>query len=120
MQGEGLVARLDGIDDRDRAVDLVGNEVAIQMSQLPPVAQDEFYWAQLEGLRVVNLEGEELGCVSHLFETGANDVLVVRHGRDDETDAGRTGERLIPYVKGVVRSVDLDGGVITVDWHADD
>lgn len=117
--GEGIVARLDGIDDRDQATDLVGSEIAIRLSQLPPTAAGEYYWTQLEGLRVVNLVGEELGHVSGLFETGANDVMVVK-ATGDGSGARKSNERLIPYVTRVVREVDLEHGVITVDWHVDD
>jgi 16S rRNA processing protein RimM len=107
--GRGIVARLEGCTDRDAAAKLVGSEVAVELSQLPPPKQGEYYWAQLEGLKVVNLEGQELGTVSHLFETGANDVLVVKDNR----------ERLIPYTRDAIRNVDLDAGVLQVDWDAD-
>lgn len=109
-QGRGLVARLAGVQDRDAAAALVGATVAISPAQLPPRAPGEYYWAELEGLRVINLEHQELGRVSHLFETGANDVLVVRGER----------ERLIPFGREVVRQVDLEAGVIRVDWDAED
>lgn len=109
-QGNGIVARLAGYDDRDAAAALVGLEIAISAAQLPATAEREYYWAEIEGLRVVNLDGQELGRVSYLFETGANDVLVVRGER----------ERLIPFGKGVVRDVDLDAGILRVDWDIDD
>ena len=109
-QGSGLVARLAGYESRDGAADLVGADVAIAAAQLPAAGEREYYWAELVGLRVVNLADQELGRVSHLFETGANDVLVVRGER----------ERLIPFGKDVVKSVDLDAGVIRVDWGFDD
>jgi 16S rRNA processing protein RimM len=70
-------------------------------------SKGEYYWADLEGLRVVNLEGVEFGTVSHLFETGANDVLVV-------TDGER--ERLIPFTRNAVKKVDLAAREIRVDW----
>jgi 16S rRNA processing protein RimM len=110
VQGKGLAARFEGYTDRDQAAALVGAEIALTLAQLPAAGKGEHYWAQLEGLKVINLEGEELGTVSHLFETGANDVLVVHLGKR---------ERLIPYTKHVVREVDLDSGVIRVDWDAE-
>ncbi|HEX7045687.1 MAG TPA: ribosome maturation factor RimM [Burkholderiales bacterium] len=110
MQGEGVIARLAGYEDRDTAAALVGADIAILAAQLPPTGEREYYWADLEGLRVVNLAGDELGIVSHLFETGANDVLVVRGER----------ERLIPFADSVVREVDLEAGVLRVDWDAQD
>ncbi len=110
VQGRGLVVRLEGYAGRDQAAELVGADVALKLSQLPEPRKGEYYWAQLVGLRVVNLEDEELGTVSHLFETGANDVLVVKQGRR---------ERLIPFTKHAVLGVDLDSGVIRVDWEKD-
>lgn len=109
-QGKGVVARVAGCNTRDDAAALVGAEIAISASQLPATGGREYYWAELEGLRVVNLAGEELGRVGHLFETGANDVLVVRGGR----------ERLIPFGPGIIQNVDFEAGVITVDWDLED
>ncbi len=109
-QGKGVVAHLQGCDDRDQATALMGCEIAVQRDQLPELAKDEYYWSDLQGLRVVNLEGVELGKISHLFETGANDVVVVKGDR----------ERLIPYTWGeAVRNVDLDAGLMIVDWDPD-
>lgn len=110
QQGKGVIARLRGYDDRDAAMALVGSEIAVAMAQLPPTQNNEYYWAQLEGLRVVTLDGDELGAVSHLFETGANDVMVVKGER----------ERLIPFSKNTIQRVDLTGGVIHVDWDPAD
>ncbi len=107
--GRGIVVRLEGCTDRDAAAKFVGSEIAVELSRLPPAKSGEYYWAQLEGLKVVNLAGQELGTVSHLFETGSNDVLVVQDKR----------ERLIPYTRDVIRNVDLDAGVLQVDWDAD-
>ncbi|MGB5734238.1 MAG: ribosome maturation factor RimM [Thiohalocapsa sp.] len=105
--GKGLVVRFAGCDDRDQAAGLVGREISVRRDQLPPARPDEFYWADLEGLDVETLEGVSLGRVSHLFDTGANDVLVVRGDR----------ERLLPFVWGdIVRDVDLESGKIKVDW----
>lgn len=106
-QGRGVVAQLKGIDGRDLAATLIDCDIAVQRQQLPELEPGEYYWADLQGLRVVNLEGVELGVVSHLFETGANDVLVVVGER----------ERLIPYTRGeAIREVDLERGLILVDW----
>ncbi len=106
IQGTAVVAQLEGITDRDAAAALVGADIAVPRSQLPPLGHGTYYWTQLEGLGVVNAEGVELGRVSSLFETGANDVMVVTGDR----------ERLIPFVRGVVLEVDLAGGTIRVDW----
>ncbi|HEU4662424.1 MAG TPA: ribosome maturation factor RimM [Dokdonella sp.] len=107
-QGKGIVAELPGVTDRDAAAALVGTEIWVARSALPEAKPGEYYWADLEGLEVVTVEGRALGRVSHLIATGANDVLVVK-------DAER--ERLIPFLPGqFVTAVDLDGSRITVDW----
>ncbi len=108
VQGKGLVAKLPGIEDRDLAEALVGLDIFVDRSALPPPGKDEYYWVDLEGLEVVTTEGTSLGRVSHLFATGANDVVVVKDG---------TRERLVPFVQGdFVRSVDISGGRMVVDW----
>jgi len=108
--GKGLVARLAGCEDRDQAAGLIGKSIAVRRAQLPPPRPDEFYWADLEGMTVETLSGTGLGRVSHLFETGANDVLVVQGER----------ERLLPFVwDDVIKDVDFDAGVIRVDWDPD-
>ena len=112
---KGLVATLPGVEDRDAADALRGTEVWVPRSALPPPAEGEYYWVDLEGLRVVNLEGADFGTVSHLFATGANDVLVAMGG-----EPGNSRERMIPFLQpDVVRSVDFGAGVVTVDWDAD-
>ena len=105
--GKGMIARLEDSDDREQALALNGCDIAIPRERLPDLVGDDYYWSDLEGLRVVTLDGLELGSVSHLFATGANDVLVVKGER----------ERLIPYIwEQVVKRVDLETGVIQVDW----
>ncbi len=107
-QGKGLICQLPCVDDRDTAAALVGLDIHVARELLPPPGKDEYYWVDLEGLEVVTTEGVALGRVTHLFATGANDVVVVRDGER---------ERLIPFVQGVyVRSVDLSGGRMVVDW----
>jgi len=108
--GKGLIATLPGIEDKDAADALRGTEILVPRSALPPPAEGEYYWVELEGLRVVNLEGADFGTVSHLFPTGANDVMVVQGER----------ERMIPFVlPEFIRNVDFDAGIVTVDWDAD-
>ncbi len=110
VHGKGVVARLEGCDDRDQAAALVDQEIAVGRDRLPPARPDEFYWIDLEGLSVVTLEGAQLGQVSHLFSTGANDVLVVVGER----------ERLLPFAwDSVIRSVDFEQRLIQVDWDPD-
>jgi 16S rRNA processing protein RimM len=108
--GKGLVAQLAGCTDRDAAMALTGTEIGVYRSQLPAAGENEYYWNDLIGLRVVTREGRELGTVDHLIETGANDVLVIRGER----------EVLVPFVIGpVIEAVDLGQGVIRVDWDPD-
>ena len=105
--GGAVVARLKGVATREQAEALRGFEVTVLRSQLPPPAPGEYYRIDLIGLRVINLEGAELGEVIDVMETGANDVLVVRGER----------ERLVPFVQGeFVKSVNLDESRVVVDW----
>jgi len=114
--GRALVARLEGIDDRDQAELLVGCDIWVDSDRLPSLEAGEYYWHQLEGLVVRNLDGARYGTVDHLIETGANDVLVIRP--DADSIDGR--ERLVPWVEGtIVRDVDLAAGEIRVDWAED-
>ncbi len=107
-QGKTVVGSLPGFDDRDAAATLVGAEIQVWRSVLPKPKRGEMYWADLEGLDVVTVEGVALGQVSHLFATGANDVMVVRDG---------IRERMIPFVREqFVRDVDFSAQRITVDW----
>ena len=110
-QGKGIVARLPGVESRDAAAALIGAEIRIARSALPKPKRGEYYWVDLEGLDVFNLEGVAFGKVSHLFSTGANDVLVVSDG---------DRERLVPFVTDdFVKEIDIDGGKIVVDWDKD-
>jgi 16S rRNA processing protein RimM len=109
IQGKGLAAHLEGMNDRERAQQWIGADIAVSKTELPALAPGAYYWSQLQGLNVVNMVGVELGRVDHLFDTGANDVLVVKGER----------ERLIPYTGNVVRAVDLAAGILRVDWDAD-
>lgn len=110
VHGNILVAKLAGMNDRTAALHLTGYEILIRRSQLPALPAGVYYWADLIGLQVKNLQGRDLGRVTELLETGANDVLVV----------SGDGERLIPYVKDhYVICVDLSAGVMTVDWPDD-
>lgn len=105
--GKGVVARIAGYEDRDKAVGLVGLEIAIERDQLPELESDDFYWTDLEGLEVRTCAGVTLGRVDHLIATGANDVLVVAGER----------EHLIPYLpEQVVKAVHLREGWMEVDW----
>jgi 16S rRNA processing protein RimM len=110
VHGKGLIGLFEGIEDRDQAAALVGLELTVSRSQLPDMGSGEVYWVDLIGLAVDNVDGEALGTVERLLETGANDVLVVTGER----------ERLIPFVRDqVVKEIDLAAGRIVVDWALD-
>jgi 16S rRNA processing protein RimM len=107
VQGRGLLFRSPNVDDRNTAEALIGAEIWVDRSALPAAAPGEYYWADLEGLQVVTVDGIDLGRVDHLVATGANDVLVVQGER----------QRLVPFVTGrYVMSVDIPAGRIVVDW----
>lgn len=110
-QGNGIIASLENLEDRDAAVAHVNRDIGITRDRLPANEPGEYYWYDLVGMRVFNRDGVPFGRVVQLLDTGANDVLVVEGER----------KRLIPYVPGVhVDAVDLDAGRISVDWHVDD
>lgn len=112
--GKGLVAKLVGIDTRDDAERIKNLDITITPDQLPALEEDEFYWRELQGMKVVNLNGYNLGIVKEVFNTGANDVLSIKA---NVNDAFGQKERLIPFVlDDVVHSVDKEGKVISVDW----
>jgi 16S rRNA processing protein RimM len=105
--GSGLLVSLEGVSGRDEAEALRGKDVAVWRDALPALEENEFYWSDLEGLEVVTRDGIRLGVVERLFETGANDVMVVAGDR----------ERLIPFVMDeVVLRVDLAARCLEVDW----
>lgn len=113
VQGRILVVRLKGMNDRNQALELVDFEVCVPRDALPQLDEGEFYWHQLVGLQVVTLEGQLLGRVDHLLETGSNDVIVVKpcEGSLDQR------ERLLPYLPGhYVHDIDLASGVMRVEW----
>ena len=111
-----VVAKLEHCNNRDEAMAYIGTEVAIEQHQLEGLKEEnEFYWRDLIGLRVINQQNIALGAVKSLLETGANDVLVVVSEED-----GAVVERLIPWAMDIaIIAVDIEQGVITVDWDAD-
>ena len=109
VQGHAVIARLEGCGDRESAAALRGRLVAVPRAALPRARENEYYWADLIGLKVVNAQAEDFGQVTDILQTGANDVLLVQGGR----------ERLIPFIAQVIREVDQDTGVIRVDWGSD-
>jgi 16S rRNA processing protein RimM len=110
-QGKTVIARFEGVEDRDAAAGYMNAQIGVQRDNLPHTRDGEYYWSDLEGLTVVQTGGRVLGTIAYLLETGANDVLVVQEG---------DREILIPFVTGeVIKEVDLARGEISVDWEWD-
>ncbi|WP_404842579.1 ribosome maturation factor RimM [Colwellia sp. BRX10-3] len=110
----GLVVKVAGIDDRDVAQKLVGSEIFVSEEALSDLPEGEFYWRDLIGMAVVTDKGYDLGQVSDIMETGANDVLVVKANLKD--GFGKK-ERLIPYLMDqVILSISAEDKQICVDW----
>ena len=112
VHGKGLIAKLSGIDDRDQAEALAGLEIIVPRSQFPQAEEGEYYWTDLEGLKVEAVDGTNIGRVEHMMEAGAADVMVV-------CGEGEGNSRLmIPFIRGdVILNVDLDAGIVQVDWE---
>ncbi len=103
-----VLMQFKGYNDRDSVEPFLGCELAILREDLPEL-EEGVYWLDLMGLTVINLEGQTLGKIEDIFETGANDVLVVK---------GEHGEILIPYsVEYIVDEINLTEGFMRVDWE---
>ena len=110
ISGKNMIALLADYADRESVALLTGKQIATLRSQLPALSDAAIYWADLEGLEVINQQGVVLGKVDYLFATGSNDVLVV---------VGKK-RHLIPYIKNnIVLKVDLSNRQIIVDWDPD-
>ncbi len=110
VSGKYLLARLKEVSSRDDAEAIAGQKIVVGRDALPPLQESEFYWADLVGLKVLNQDGTSLGHIREMLATGANDVMVVSGER----------ERLIPFVMDLyVNQVELEQGVVKVDWDAD-
>jgi 16S rRNA processing protein RimM len=115
-QGDGLVVLIHDLADRDLAQLCKGLRLFVKRSSFPSAAEGEYYWVDLIGLEVYNRQGERLGAVAGLMQTGPHSVL-----RIESTDAaGKPLERLVPFVDAYVDSVDLVSRRIQVDWGLDD
>lgn len=113
--GDGVVARIHDVADRNRAEALRGARIFIGRSSFPTAGSDEFYWVDLIGLSVVNREDQTLGTVTGLIDTGAHSVLRVL----PEGGKGEADERLIPFVAQYIDEVSLEARRIRVDWGLD-
>jgi len=104
-----IVVKLPGCNSPEEVRDFTNMEIGVLRKQLPKLPPGEYYWADLIGLKVVNLAGIEFGTVRELMATGANDVLVVVGDR----------KRLVPYISSVISKVDLEKKAIFVDWDSE-
>lgn len=109
VNGE-LQAKFIGIDDRDEAFSLKGSIIEIARDAFEPTEENEYYWADLVGMKVINRENIDFGIVTKLMETGAHDVLEIQ---------GNHGKKLIPFVEQYIDNVDTDTKTIHVDWGID-
>lgn len=110
--GKTIIAELPDINSREEAQVLVGQTVSVHVSQLSALPDDDYYWHQLVGLTVIDQDDRVLGCVESLFETGANDVMVVKR-----QNSGDGATMLIPYLYGqTIERVDLAASEIRVNW----
>ena len=102
----GALLALKDVTSREQAKSLVGSELYIQRARLPKLEDGDYYWFDLIGLKVYTSDDQYLGRLDSIIETGANDVYVVN--KDDR-------EILIPALKSVVRSIDIESRIIRVE-----
>jgi 16S rRNA processing protein RimM len=108
--GKGIIAKLEGYDDRNAVEILLKSEIKVARDSLPELPEGEYYWGDLQGLQVTNMANINFGKVDHLFETGANDVMVVKGEK----------ERLIPFVQDIyIKDINLHDKTMLVDWPED-
>lgn len=126
---DGIVARIEGVNDRNQAEALKGVRISLPRRDFPPTPEGEYYWVDLIGLDVVNRQGEHLGVVCDLRSTGPTSVLVLEHtavGQPENAGSAAPGkagahrtERMIPFVAAYIDAVDQAGRCIRVDWLTD-
>lgn len=105
--GTSLAARFPEIQDRDQAALWLGSLISVPRSSLPKLKVGDYYWRDLIGLNVENLQGVAFGVIEEMMATGSNDVMVLNGDR----------QRLLPYIPGqFVMNVDLAAGKMSVDW----
>jgi 16S rRNA processing protein RimM len=121
LHGGDVVARLVGVADRNVAESLKGAAVFIPHSRFPVLSDDEFYWAELIGLEVENLQGEHLGVVADMMSNGPQSILRVKPAAaaDAKPEEVEAQERLIPFVDAYINKVDKAAKKIIVDWGLD-
>lgn len=108
VHGKWLIVKLTGCDDREKVKEYTNNAIAILHEQFNPLKTKEYYWNDLIGLTVTTEAGIEVGTIDSLMETGSNDVIVIKDSYNRQI--------LIPYIKQVVKSINLENKIMTVDW----
>jgi len=109
IQGKKIIAKLDGIEDRDSAEDLKNKEILVSRLEFPKLEKNTFYWNDLVDLSVMDQKGKQLGKVDSLFETGSNDVLVIVNENKERV--------LVPFIMDeVIKKVDLVKEFISIEW----
>lgn len=124
VHNDVILVKLEGINDRDAAFACKGKQIAVPRAQLPEPEENEYYWSDLIGVRVKNLQGVDFGTITDVFETGANDVIEVRSDElvqdaDKPNAKPKPLERLLPFIATVVLEVDLIAKTMLVDWDPD-
>ena len=110
-QGKNIIVQLEGVKERSQVDALIGSQIAIRKEQLEALSDGEYYWKDLLGIAVETKEGESLGRLDWIFNSGSNDVLVVK-----DSGFGKK-ERMLPFLfDEVVLSIDLDNSLMVVDW----
>lgn len=103
-----FLVKIEGVSDRDQAKHLTNQDIFIDRKQLPALPDGNYYWSDLIGLQVIDQEGNILGIIDHILETGSNDILVVINGKE---------ETFLPYTDDVIQQVDLEQKRIRVHWE---
>ena len=115
VQGKNIIALLDGVTDRNQVESLIGSKIAIESNQLEKLLDGEYYWKDLIGLSVLTEKGDELGKIDWLFNSGSNDVIVVK-----DKSSGEVKERMLPFLRDdVVLSIDMEKSEMIVNWDPD-
>lgn len=115
-----LVVEAQEVKDRTAAEQLKGARILVRRSEFPEPEDGEFYWVDLIGLRVVNLQGEALGHVTDLMSNGVQSILRIQRVPESVREGQKNLERLIPFVDAFIASVNLQAGFIQVDWPMED
>ena len=114
QQGKNIIVQLEGVAERNQVEALIGAQIAIREEQLETLSEGEYYWKDLIGISVETKEGENLGKLDWIFNSGSNDVLVVKDGGREKK------ERMLPFLLNeVVLSIDLGNSLMVVDWDAE-